>query len=87
MHFSELERKSPDLSPRAKDFQPGNVPLQRVYLVHLFTFASPFGGNSLCFFSLLPASVLMDFTPSLPTFGLNFYLRPSLSYRGNTARL
>lgn len=87
MHFSELEQKSPDFSPQAKDFLPGNVPLRRVYLVHLFTFASPLGCNSLCFSPLLPPSVLSDFIPSLPTFGLNFYLCPSLSHKGNAAQL
>lgn len=29
VHLGELEQKSPDLSPQAKDFQPGNVPLWR----------------------------------------------------------
>jgi hypothetical protein len=87
VHSNELEQESPDLSPEAKDFQLGNVPLQRVYLVHLFTFAYPFGCNALCFSPLLPPSVLSDFIPFLPTFGLNFSLRPSLSRRGNTAHL
>lgn len=41
VHFSELEQKGPDLSPQAKDFQPGNVPLRRLYLIHLSTFPPP----------------------------------------------
>lgn len=91
MHFSELEQKGPDLSPQAKDFQPGNVPLQRLYLIHLSTFASSFGCNSLSFSPVLPAprpaSVFSDLIPFLPKFGLNFYLLPSLSHRGNAAQL
>lgn len=33
--------------PKQRIFQSGNVPVQTVYLVHLFTFASSFGCNSL----------------------------------------
>lgn len=72
-------RASRFLSP-SSGFSAGNVPLQRPYLVHLFTFASSLGWDSLCFPpSSPPPSVLSDFTPSWPTFGLNFW---SVSFSG-----
>lgn len=87
MHFSELEHTVPDLRPQAKDFSvwkcssANSLSRTSVYLCLLFwlQFTS--------FSPLLPASVLSDFVPSLPTCSLNFYLCPCLSYRGNAALL
>lgn len=85
MHFSELEQEHPDFSPRAKDFQPENVPPQRLYLAHLLTSASPLGSNLRAPLASLQLSWQI-LTPPLPTFGLDFYPRPSVPHRGRGAR-
>lgn len=73
--------KSPSRGFFSLEMFSANISRTSVYLCLLFWLKF----TSFC--PLLPASVLSDFVPSLPTCSLNFYLRPCLSYRGNAALL